>query len=57
MPEPIDVEGLVGEQQVDAEAGLGHADHLPHRGAAERVGSGADRGVARQLGALVGLDV
>ena len=53
----VGVERLVGEEQVVAEAGRGHADHLPRRGAGEawcgRGGPGA-RGERR---ALVGLDV
>ena len=52
----LGLQGLVGEQEVVPEAGRRHADHLPHRRAAE--GAMADgRLAAGQLGALVRLDV
>ena len=54
--QPLRIEGLVGQQQVVADAGLRHADHLAWRRAGERVVAGSHlRGGERR--ALVRLDV
>ena len=54
--EAAGVDDLVGDQQVGAEPGRGHADRLAGRGARERrVAGGALAGGERR--ALVGLDV